>query len=109
VITRLKLKPDQKGTKLLVEKYGDSLLCVRYRYDEKLFTPAGDDGANTYKLIYSMYPFHQFNASDGKEYDWLNVEQEGILSAKIIVNIPVRLISGLHFTSRRLSWPTTRT
>ena len=28
------LKPGQKGTKRLVEKYGESLLCVRYRYDE---------------------------------------------------------------------------
>jgi hypothetical protein len=27
------LKPGQKGTKALVEKYGDSLLCVRYRKD----------------------------------------------------------------------------
>jgi hypothetical protein len=34
VITRLKLKPGQKGTKALVEKYGDELFCVRYRYDE---------------------------------------------------------------------------
>jgi hypothetical protein len=29
------LKPGQKGTRRLVEKYGASLLCVRYRYDEK--------------------------------------------------------------------------
>jgi hypothetical protein len=29
------LKPGQKGTLQLVEKYGDTLLCVRYRYDEK--------------------------------------------------------------------------
>lgn len=28
--TRLKLKPGQKGTKALVEKYGDALVCVRY-------------------------------------------------------------------------------
>ena len=28
------LKPGQDGTKRLVEKYGDKLLCVRYRYDE---------------------------------------------------------------------------
>jgi hypothetical protein len=28
------LKPGQKGTLRLVEKYGDALLCVRYRYDE---------------------------------------------------------------------------
>lgn len=29
------LKPGQKGTRRLVEKYGESLLCVRYRYDAK--------------------------------------------------------------------------
>jgi hypothetical protein len=28
------LKPGQRGTKRLVEQYGESLLCVRYRYDE---------------------------------------------------------------------------
>ena len=28
------LKPGQKGTLRLLEKYGDALLCVRYRYDE---------------------------------------------------------------------------
>lgn len=32
--SRLNLKPGQKGTKRLVEKYGKSLLYVRYRYDE---------------------------------------------------------------------------
>jgi hypothetical protein len=34
MITRLKLKPGQKGTKSLVEKYGEQLVCVRYRYDD---------------------------------------------------------------------------
>lgn len=29
----VKLKPGQKGTKALLTKYGDALLCVRYRYD----------------------------------------------------------------------------
>jgi len=28
------LKPGQKGTMRLQEKYGDALLCVRYRFDE---------------------------------------------------------------------------
>ena len=28
------LKPGQRGTKRLVEQYGKSLLCVRYRYHE---------------------------------------------------------------------------
>ena len=30
---RLTLKPGQRGTKHLVEEYGDRLVCVRYRYD----------------------------------------------------------------------------
>ena len=33
--TRVILKPGQKGTKRLVEQYGEALLCVRYRYDTK--------------------------------------------------------------------------
>ena len=33
--TRKHLKPGQMGTKGLVAQYGDALLCVRYRYDEK--------------------------------------------------------------------------
>ena len=33
---RLKLLPGQKGAKKLTAKYGDKLVCVRYRYDEKL-------------------------------------------------------------------------
>jgi len=28
------LKPGKKGSKALVEKYGEDLVCVRYRYDE---------------------------------------------------------------------------
>jgi len=32
---RLKLKPGQRGTKHLLQKHGDRLVCVRYRYDEK--------------------------------------------------------------------------
>ena len=34
--TRLILKPGQRGTKSLEKKYGDALLCVRFRYDAKL-------------------------------------------------------------------------
>lgn len=33
--TRLKLNPGQRGTKKLLAKYGDKLVCVRYRYDEQ--------------------------------------------------------------------------
>lgn len=30
-----KLRPGQDGTKSLLDKYGEQLLCVRYRYDEE--------------------------------------------------------------------------
>ena len=33
--TRLILKPGRPGTKSLAKKYGDALLCVRFRYDEE--------------------------------------------------------------------------
>lgn len=33
--TRLTLKPGQKGTKKLLQRYGDRLVYVRYRYDEQ--------------------------------------------------------------------------
>jgi hypothetical protein len=33
--TRLTLTPGANGTKKLVERYGDRLVCVRYRYDEE--------------------------------------------------------------------------
>jgi len=32
--TRRIIKPGQPGTKKLIEKFGDRVLCVRYRYDE---------------------------------------------------------------------------
>lgn len=33
--TQRKLIPGQPGTKKWVEKYGEKLVCVRYRYDDK--------------------------------------------------------------------------
>lgn len=33
--TRVKLKPGQRGTKKLLDQYGDALVCVRYRYDRE--------------------------------------------------------------------------
>ena len=34
--TRLTLTPGQKGTKKLLQQYGDQLVCVRYRYNSEL-------------------------------------------------------------------------
>lgn len=33
---RLKLKPGQNGTKKHLARYGERLVCVRYRYDVEL-------------------------------------------------------------------------
>jgi hypothetical protein len=33
--TKLTLYAGNRGTKKMVDKYGDRLICVRYRYDEK--------------------------------------------------------------------------
>ena len=33
LLTRLTLNPGQSGTKKLTKKYGERLICVRYRYD----------------------------------------------------------------------------
>ncbi len=30
-----KINPGKKGTKKLIEEYGDKLVCVRYRHDPK--------------------------------------------------------------------------
>jgi hypothetical protein len=32
--TTATLKPGQNGTKRLTDKYGERLVCVRYKYDE---------------------------------------------------------------------------
>ncbi len=34
--TRLTLAPGHRGAKQLLARYGDQLMCVRYRYDEQL-------------------------------------------------------------------------
>ena len=33
---RLKLKPGQNGTKKLLARFGERLVCVRYRYDDDI-------------------------------------------------------------------------
>jgi hypothetical protein len=45
------LKPGQKGTHRLVARFGDSLLCVRYRYDERT-----GDNLTTVEIIVDRRP-----------------------------------------------------
>jgi hypothetical protein len=47
-----KLQPGQPGTKSLLERYGESLLCVRYRYD-----PKGKKRLKTVELVVEEMPW----------------------------------------------------
>jgi hypothetical protein len=56
---RVTLRPGQRGTKKLVQRFGESLICVRYRYDatrRKRFT--------TVELIVEETPWHPVTSSD---------------------------------------------
>ncbi|MCI0693834.1 hypothetical protein L0337_17735 [candidate division KSB1 bacterium] len=52
MITRKKLYPGQPGTKKLMERYGENLLCVRYHDD-----PAGKRKLKTVELIVAETPW----------------------------------------------------
>ena len=55
---RVTLRPGQRGTRKLVQRFGDRLICVRYRYDateRKRFT--------TVELIVAEAPWHPVTAS----------------------------------------------
>jgi len=50
--TRATLRPGQKGTRKLVERYGERLVCVRYLYDAK-----ASRQYKTVELIVSSVPW----------------------------------------------------
>lgn len=55
---RVTLRPGQRGTKKLVQRFGDRLICVRYRYDgsqRKRFT--------TVEIIVAEAPWHPVTSS----------------------------------------------
>lgn len=52
MITQKKLYPGQPGTKKLMERYGESLLCVRYHDD-----PAGKRRLKTVELVVAETPW----------------------------------------------------
>jgi hypothetical protein len=55
--TRVKLKPGQRGTKKLLDQYGDALVCVRYRYDRERTTMGSGFHVDKLKL-YRYIPPH---------------------------------------------------
>ena len=88
---RLTLRPGQDGTRKLVEKYGDRLLYVRYRYD-----PVRKRRVKTVELIEEEVP-------------WL--PEHGRLSRKTRVGI--RIAASEHALQRQVrqaggTWDATR-
>ncbi len=59
---RLTLKPGQPGTKGLLARYGKSLVCVRYRYDERT-----KQRVKTVELIVSRSDWKPVGTRSGSE------------------------------------------
>jgi hypothetical protein len=63
---RKTLRPGQDGTKSLLDKYGEQLLCVCYRYDDERYL-----GHTTVELVVETVPWQpQSLAATG----WLGCE-----------------------------------
>jgi len=54
VETRLTLRPGQPGTRKLLDKYGERLVCVRYLYD-----PASGRRLKTVELVVETVPWNK--------------------------------------------------
>jgi len=106
--THCHLKPGQKGTIRLQEQYGDKLLCVRYRYDEKRGIRL-----KTVEIIVEERPWQQpFRFKDGDmapvEVGYEEVElREKLRTLRAKWNpqeklwmIPYRLICGTELEAR---------
>lgn len=101
------LKPGQKGTRRLVEQYGDALLCVRYRYDVKRRVRL-----KTVEIIVDERPDHSTHFNDGDivpvtvNYEEIELrEQLRALRARWDAQlklwfVPYRLIHGTALESR---------
>jgi hypothetical protein len=102
------LKPGQKGTKRLVEQYGESLLCVRYRYDENRKVRL-----KTVEIIVEEKPWQPpFSFRDNDIAPITVAFEETELRAKLhkmrakwdpiakVWLVPYRLIRGTEFESR---------
>ena len=61
MIVRQKLNPGEKGTKKMVETYGDQLVCVRYRYDVQR--------KRRYKTVELIVDVVQWQPSQGEAED----------------------------------------
>ena len=64
MITQKKLYPGQPGTKKLVERYGENLLCVRYHDD-----PVGKRRVKTVELVVAETPWQPA----GDEIPWSQI------------------------------------
>ncbi len=76
--TKLTLTPGQKGTKKLLQQYGDQLVCIRYRYNSEL-----KKRFKTVELIIEEAP-------------WLPENGNGVVKKSSKYNRPVFLRVGIR-------------
>ncbi len=69
LLTRLTLAPGQSGTKKLTKKYGDKLVCVRYRYD-----PQNRKRYKTVELIEDIKDWEPNYRLQYKPDDWVPIK-----------------------------------
>ena len=90
---RVTLRPGQRGTKKLVERFGDRLICVRYRYD-----PTGNRRVTTVELVVDESPWKPSAPANEGEAVALRVNyHESALRQKIKQ-------AGGHWNAERRVW-----
>jgi hypothetical protein len=92
--TRLTLKPGQNGTKKLMDKYGERLLAVRYRYD-----PALRIRLKTVELVEEQMPWDPVRPR-GHEPDTMVLLRLGFHEEKLRESI--RAAGGMWLPERKL-------
>jgi hypothetical protein len=81
--TRLTLSPGQKGTKKLLQQYGDQLVCIRYRYNPEL--------KRKYKTVELIV----------EESPWIPDNSKSIMKKESKFNKPVKVRIGYSETNLR--------
>ena len=74
--TRLTLAPGQNGTKKLTRRFGDRLVCVRYRYDD-----ATQRRFKTVELVVDEVPWERTPRPDPVVRIRLSVEERALREA----------------------------
>ena len=97
--TRLNLQPGQNGTKALVRKYGERLVCVRYRYDQQT-----GRRYKTVELIEETTPWRPSGSREAHLMQRAAVVTADAVTINITNKTSMTSTSGVTFISLRTSF-----